>query len=398
MMPSVAKYIQGCAPCAQMKINTHPTVPPIQPIKAKSDALPFSTVTMDFITDLPESNGYDSLMVAVDHDITKAIVLMPCNKTINAMETAELYLNQVFRRFGLPRTIISDRGPQFASKVFQELCNQLGIKSKMSTAYHPQTDGQTERTNQEIEAYLRIYCANNPHKWADRLGTLEFAHNIHTHTVTKQSPFKLLLGYEPNSLPLKTKQSPIPTVQDRIQLLQEIRKEAIAAHDIARMNMLKHASRKFTPFKEGQKVWLEATNLRIPGVSTKFLPKRTGPFVIKEKLSDLVYKLKLPNQWKIHNTFHASLLTPFIQTEEHGPSFSHPPPDIVEGEEEYEIEAILRHKGKGKRKQYFVRWKGYEDSENMWLQEQELKRNAKDLLDEYREAQQSIRSRKYRAN
>ena len=268
----------------------------------------------------------------------------------------------------------------------------------MSTAYHPQTDGQTERTNQEIEAYLRIYCANNPHKWADRLGTLEFAHNIHTHTVTKQSPFKLLLGYEPNSLPLQTKQSPIPTVQDRIQLLQEIRKEAIAAHDIARMNMLKHASRKFTPFKEGQKVWLEATNLRIPGISTKFLPKRTGPFVIKEKLSDLVYKLKFPNQWKIHNTFHASLLTPFIQTEEHGPSFSHPPPDIVEGEEEYEIEAILRHKGKGKRKQYFVRWKGYEDSENMWLQEQELKRNAKDLLDEYREAQQPIRSRKYRAN
>ena len=107
-----------------MKINTHPIVPPIQPIKAKSDALPFSTVTMDFITDLPESNGYDSLMVAVDHDVTKAIVLMPCNKTINAMETAELYLNQVFRRFGLPRTIISDRGPQFASKVFQELCNQ----------------------------------------------------------------------------------------------------------------------------------------------------------------------------------------------------------------------------------------------------------------------------------
>ena len=120
--------------------------------------------------------------------------------------------------------------------------------------------------------------------------------------------------------------------------------------------------------------------------------------MIKEKLSDLVYKLKLPNQWRIHNTFHALLLTPFIQTEEHGPSFSHPPPDIVEGEEEYEIEAILRHKGKGKRKQYFVRWKGYEDSENMWLQEQELKRNAKDLLDEYREAQQPIRSRKYRAN
>ena len=120
------------------------------------------------------------------------------------------------------------------------------------------------------------------------------------------------------------------------------------------MNMLKHASRKFTPFKEGQKVWLEATNLRIPGASSKLLPKRTGPFVIKEKKSDLVYKLKLPNQWKIHDVFHASLLTPFNQTEEHGPSFAHPAPDLIEGEEEYEIEAILRHKRKGKGLEYFV--------------------------------------------
>lgn len=106
-----------------MKVNTHPTAPPIQPIQPRPNTQPFQTVTMDFITALPTSNTFDSLMVIVDHDVTKAIVLIPCTKTIDALGTAKLYHNHVFRRFGLPKTIISDRGPQFASKVFQDLCS-----------------------------------------------------------------------------------------------------------------------------------------------------------------------------------------------------------------------------------------------------------------------------------
>ena len=104
---------------------------------------------MDFITELPESGGFNALFVVVDHDLTKGIVLMPCTKEIDALGTAKLYHDHVYRRFGLPRRMISDRGPQFASQVFQELCTKLGVKSTMSTAYHPQTDGQTERVNQE---------------------------------------------------------------------------------------------------------------------------------------------------------------------------------------------------------------------------------------------------------
>ena len=113
--------------------------------------------------------------------------------------------------------------------------------------------------------------------------------------------------------------------------------------------------------------------------------KCLGPFKILEKVGKSVYCLKLPSQWKIHDVFHALLLTPFNQTEEHGPSFAHPAPDLIEGEEEYEIEAILRHKRKGKGLEYFVRWKGYEDALNEWVPEKELRRNAKELLDEYRE-------------
>ena len=147
--------------------------------------------------------------------------------------------------------------------------------------------------------------------------------------------------------------------------------------------MLKHASRNFTPFKEGQKVWLEATSLRIPGASTKFLPKRTGPFVIKEKLSDLVYKLKLPNQWKIHNTFHASLLTPFKENDIHSPNFTRPPPELLEGEEEWEVDEIISHRTRGQGYQYRVKWKGYPITEATWEPESNLQ-NSLQLLTRYK--------------
>ena len=114
----VKNYVQGCALCQQMKVNTHPSTPPLAPIKADPHAYPFSTVTMDFITDLPESNGYNALYVVVDHNLTKAIVLIPCTKTIDVIGTARLYHDNVYRRFGLPNRIISDRGLQFSSQVF----------------------------------------------------------------------------------------------------------------------------------------------------------------------------------------------------------------------------------------------------------------------------------------
>ena len=383
MASTVAQFVKGCALCQQMKINTHPTTPPLHPIPPQKDALPFQTITMDFITDLPSSNNFDALFIVVDHDVTKAVVLMPCTKQIDAIGTAELYHNHVFRRFGLPKIMISDRGTQFASKVFQELCAKLGIKSKLSTAYHPQTDGQTERINQEVEAYLRIYCSTHPHTWSEHLTNIEFAHNILPHSNTQMAPFKLLLGYEPRSIPDQSPSSDSPAVQQRLAKLVHLRKEALAAHALAAMHMSRHNTRNFTPFNEGDAVWLEATYLRAPGRSKKLAPKREGPFKIKHKISDLVYELQLPEQWKIHPVFHASLLSPFTETIEHGPSFSAPPPDIIEGEEEYEIEGIVAHKGQGARRKYLVKWLGYPTSENQWLPLKELTRNAQDILNSY---------------
>jgi len=126
---------------------------------------------------------------------------MPCNKNIDATRTATLLLDSLYRRYGLPDKAISDRGPQFASHVFRELGRLLRINLVMSTAHHPQTDGATEQANQEIEAYLSIFCANNPEKWRQLLPTLEFSYNTKPHATQKESPLYLQMGYNPNRYP-----------------------------------------------------------------------------------------------------------------------------------------------------------------------------------------------------
>jgi len=141
MSTFVKDYMDGCATCQAMKIRPRNQVP-LQTNQVPTDI--WEIITMDFITDLPTSHGYDLLSVVVDH-FSKATIISPCNKTITAKETStKLYLENVWRRTRLPRQVISDQGPQFASKVMQEIWTKLGVKSTMSTAHHLQTDGETE--------------------------------------------------------------------------------------------------------------------------------------------------------------------------------------------------------------------------------------------------------------
>jgi Integrase zinc binding domain len=153
----IKNYVDSCATCQQMKVNTHPMMPLLSPIKTTVTCT-FSIVTTNFITDLPENNGCNSIMVVIDHGLTKGAISIPCSKTITALGAADLYLQHVYTQFGLPDKIISDRDPRFTLHLFQELRKLLGIKLAMSTAYHPQTDGETERVYQELEVYLRVFC------------------------------------------------------------------------------------------------------------------------------------------------------------------------------------------------------------------------------------------------
>ena len=148
MTVMVKQFVDGCSTCQQMKPNTHPSAVPLMPIKSHAHQ-PFQQITMDFITNLPISNGFDSIFIVVEQGLSKGVILMPCNKTITAEETAKQYIDNVFIQYGLPDVMISDRGPQFTPNIFNGIINALRIKHRMSTAFHPQTDGQTEHYNQE---------------------------------------------------------------------------------------------------------------------------------------------------------------------------------------------------------------------------------------------------------
>jgi hypothetical protein len=383
MASYVRKYVDGCATCQQMKTDTHPSAPPMHPIPS-TDPRPYSQISVDLITDLPPSNGFDSIMVVVDHGLSKGVTLSPCNKTISAEGVADIFLERVFSRFGLPKKLISDRGPQFASKFTLELGRLLGYQNALSVAYHPQTDGQTERLNQELETYLRIYCRTDPHSWSKNLPLAEFTHNHRTHETQKSSPFFLLYGYEPRALPSTLSTSPVAAVEDRIKNLQKVREESLSCHNIAARRMADRTFHsKFVPWKLGDKVWLSAKNLMVPIPSKKLAPKRYGPFLIEKVISALTYTLKLPPQWRIHPNFHATELSPYHENDTHGPNYLDPPPDIIDNEEEYEVEAILAHKLIRGKRLYLVSWKGYSSASNEWIPESNL-RHAPDLLKQYK--------------
>ena len=151
------------------------------PTEGAQTTRPFANCSIDMITDLPMVNRLDSLLVMVDQGLTKGVILLPCSKTITAEQVATLLLDNLYKRFGLPNRIISDQGLQIASQSFWELLKLLGIKLALSMAYHPQTNGTTEQVNQEIKAYLSIYCSSHPEDWPNAIPILEFTHNNQRH-------------------------------------------------------------------------------------------------------------------------------------------------------------------------------------------------------------------------
>ena len=194
------------------------------------------------------------------------------------------------------------------------------------------------------------------------------------------------MGYEPKAFPESGTKTNVPTVEERLKRLTEIRKEAQAAHELARRRMIERHPNQFIPFKKGDRVWLDTKNVKMPYENRKLMPKREGPFQIKRVLGKLVYELEIPGKWRIHPVFHATLLLPYKENSVHGPNTIRPPPEEIEGEEEYEVESIQKHKkGTDRKWLYFVKWKGYSVSENTWEPESSFV-HAKDILQSYKKA------------
>ena len=289
MKQDAEQYVKGCAACQANKINTHPLKPAIFPI-APVNGLPFQTIAMDFITKLPKSGKYDTILTITDHDCSKAAIFIPCQETITAEGVAALYIRHVYPKYGIPAKVITDRDTRFTSKFAKGLCEALHIKQNISTAYHPQTDGQSERTNQFLETYLRFYCEEKQDDWHQWLPFAEFAHNQMPNATTRKTPFDLIMGYTPriewNVSPLE-----VPAVEERLGKLEDNRIEAFQnILKAQRMLQIKRkGGKRFKPYKENDQVWIEGTNLQTLYPSKKLGPKRYGPFKILKRLSDAVY-------------------------------------------------------------------------------------------------------------
>jgi hypothetical protein len=247
----------------------------------------------------------------------------------------------------------------------------MGIKHAPSTAYHPRTDGQSERTNQWLETAIRFITDEKQTNWAPYLPIAQFAHNNWPSDTTRKSPFFLLMGFHPRADWVHAT-SPIPKVTWRLGQLKEAQDQARGFMIKAQQSWVKH--RDMPKYKEGNQVWLEGKNLHINQPTTKLAPRRHGPFKIIQVMSAVNYRLELPTQWSIHPVFHIDLLTPYKETIMHGPNFTRPAPELIDGEEEYSVERILdsRRFGRRQRLQYLVKWEGYPDSDNMWVDKDDV--------------------------
>ena len=184
----IADYVKGCATCQQNKILTHKKRTPLYRITTDESTLPFQQVAMDLITGLPRHNGKDAILTIVDHGCSRAAIFLPCTTKITGLGIAQLYMDHVYQWFGLPTKIISNRDPRFTSHFGKALTERLGIHQNLYTAFHPQTDGISERNNQWVEQYLRLVTSASPEDWTHWLAIATAVHNNRKNETTDLSP------------------------------------------------------------------------------------------------------------------------------------------------------------------------------------------------------------------
>ena len=235
--------------------------------------------------------------------------------------------------------------------------------------------------NQWVETYLRSFVNSRQNNWSALLPLAEFAHNSWKHEKTKYSPHELITGNVPSAKLMPLDDS-TPTAEARLKELSRARSDAQQLLEKRSKN-----NKEPRTLQVNQKVWLDARNLKANVPSKKLAPRRYGPFQITEKVSAVAYRLKLPNHFKIHDVFHIDLLTPYHQNQTYGEAYPQPPPDLIEGEEEYEVEEIVsdRRHGCSRSHQYLIKWKGYPPSENSWVNAKDV--HAPELVKEFHELQ-----------
>ncbi|GJW39752.1 putative reverse transcriptase domain-containing protein [Tanacetum coccineum] len=390
MKRDIAEYISRCLTCSKIKAEHQKPSGFLQ--QPEIPEWKWEKLTMDFITKLPKSSsGYDTIWVIVDR-LTKSAHFLPIREDYKTEKLAKIYVNEIVARHGVPVSIISDRDGRFTSHLWQAFQEALGTRLDMSTAYHPQTDGQSERTIQTLEDMLRACVMDFGGSWDTHLPLIEFSYNNSYHTSIKCAPFEALYGRKCRSPVIWTEVGESQLIGPEI--VQETTEKIVQIKErlkTARSRQKSYADKRRKPleFQVGDRVLLKVSPWKGVvrfGKKGKLAPRYVGPFEIVECVRPVAYRLKLPQELScVHDTFHVSnlkkcLAEPDVQV----------PLDEIEIDEnlrfvEEPIEIVERDVKKLKRRRIplvKVRWNSRQGAEYTWEREDQFRKKYPNLFSE----------------
>ena len=312
------EYVSKCVTCNRAKADRTASAP-VNPLPVPD--YPWEVVGVDFVTGLPPSgkNKYDAVMVVVCH-LTKMAHFVPCHKEVTTQQSADYFVHEVYRLHGVPRVIVSDRGPQFIADFWQSFWRRLNTKLNMSTARRPQTDGLSERVNETMQSLLRCFCAEAGFDWASHLDMVEFAYNSSVNDAGKHSPFETAGGFNPpGPADLMVPASANTANRQADERLQEIRDTQLLVKQMLQLSKEKMADAsqvKVPEYQAGDWVYVSTRGLRILSQDCrKLMDRRIGPFTVVKKIGNRSYKLNLPAKHKLHPVFHVDVLSRAVSDE-----------------------------------------------------------------------------------
>jgi hypothetical protein len=402
MNEDVKHYVATCEKCQRNKYRQ--SRPPGELVTLPVPEARWQHIAMDFILSLPCVHAVDGIWVIIDRLTKRAHFIPVCMKDdkTSAKNCAIIFQKEFQRLHGVPETIISDRDVRFTSKFWQEFIKMQGGFHQLGSAFRPNTDGQTERTNRFVEDYIRNYVHVNQDNWPELLWSAEFAYNARVHESIGMSPFEADLGYIPRAVPdrvfddiIKTKSNTDILALGRKQekILVILKNNLVKAQD--RMRRYYNKNRPTQHFDIGEKVMISVQNLDIEHLgiaksgTKKFGPLWIGPYPVLKRTTPDTYKLSLPIGIKLHPEFHTSLLKPY-RTDNDSDRLNKPNEGMCSAgndntEEAFLIEKIVGHKKVKKKVYYLVKWTGYPADHNSWEPLENIRKPASRLIDTYLE-------------
>jgi transposase InsO family protein len=390
----IREYIITCPTCQNTAIPRHKPYGKLEPLPVPSR--PWAEVSLDFITQLPVSyigtKEYDAVLVVVDR-YSKMARFIPTTTDITAPELAALFHENIELRYGAPIGVVSDRDSRITSKFWAEMCAYSLIKRRLSTAYHPQTDGQTEILNRILENYLRSYASIEQKNWAILLPSAEYAYNNSRSSSTKITPFMALYGYNPElrfDVEDTATKGEAPAAKDRIIRLHELRDKLRDELLRSQERQAKYYNQRHLPklFKRDELVKLSTKNLKLK--DKKLQPKWIGPLKVLERIGSQAYRLALPEKYdQLHDVFPVQLIEEF---KSRGNQPLMPLPDLEE-DSEFEIEEVKDKALIQGQTHYLVKWEGWPTEYNQWVPEEDMA-NASKLVLRFEKQQQKKQAKK----